>query len=62
MLLAIFIYMVYSNLLSISQAWVAQERISFALGVVGVHVLMATLLPLLFYRRIAVLSFARMWR
>lgn len=62
MLLAIFIYMIYSNLLSISQAWVAQGRISFALGVVAVHVLMAALLPLLFYRRIAVLSFARMWR
>lgn len=62
MLLAIGIYMVYSNLLSISQAWVAQGRISFVIGVIGVHVLMMTLLPLLFYRRIAVLSFGRMWR
>jgi len=62
MLLAIFAYMLYSNLLSISQAWVAQGKVSFAFGVLLVHVLMLALLPLLFYRRIAVLSFARMWR
>ncbi len=62
MLLAVFVYMVYSNLLSISQAWVAQGRISFLLGLLAVHLLMAALLPLLFYRRIAVLSFARMRR
>ncbi len=62
MLLAVFVYMVYSNLLSISQAWVAQGRISFWLGLLAVHLLMAALLPLLFYRRIAVLSFARMRR
>ena len=62
MLLAIFTYMIYSNLLSIGQAWVAQGKISFAVGVLLVHVLMLALLPLLFYRRIAVLSFARMWR
>jgi lipopolysaccharide export system permease protein len=62
MLLSIFTYMIYSNLLSISQAWVAQGKISFTVGVLLVHVLMITLLPLLFYRRIAVLSFARMGR
>ena len=62
MLLAIFIYMFYSNLISISQAWVAQGKLSFVLGVPLVHALMLALLPMLFYRRIAVLSFARMWR
>ena len=62
MLLSIFTYMIYSNLLSISQAWVAQGKISFTVGVLLVHVLMITLLPLLFYRRIAILSFSRMGR
>lgn len=62
MLLAIFTYLIYSNLMTISQAWVAQGKVSFALGLVLVHVLMLCLLPILFYRRIAVLSFARMWR
>lgn len=62
MLLAIFTYLFYNNLLTISQAWVASGRLSFAVGVVGVHLFMAALLPLLFYRRIAVLSFARFLR
>ncbi|MFZ2853152.1 MAG: LPS export ABC transporter permease LptF [Rhodocyclaceae bacterium] len=62
MLLAIFTYMLYSNLISISQAWVAQETLPFSVGLLLVHVVMLALLPLLFYRRIAVLSFARMWR
>jgi lipopolysaccharide export system permease protein len=62
MLLSILAYMIYNNLLSVSQAWVAQGQISFALGVLSVHVLMLTFLPLLFFRRIAVFSFARMRR
>lgn len=62
MLLAIFTYMIYSNLLSVSQAWVAQGKLSFALGLLSIHLLMLVLLPLLFYQRIAVLSFTRIGR
>lgn len=62
MLLAIVTYLIYNNLLSVSQAWVAQGQLSFTVGVVLVHLVMLTLLPLLFFRRIAVFSFARMWR
>ena len=62
MLLALFTYLLYNNLLTISQAWVANGRISFAVGVTAVHLFMLCLLPLLFYRRIAVLSFARFSR
>ena len=62
MLLALFTYLVYNNLMTISQAWVASGKVSFALGVASVHVFMLCLLPLLFYRRIAVLSLARFSR
>lgn len=62
MLLALFTYLLYNNLMTISQAWVASGRISFAAGVLSVHLFMLCLLPLLFYRRIAVLSFARFSR
>ena len=62
MLLSILAYMIYNNLLSVSQAWVAQGQISFTLGVLSVHVLMLTFIPLFFFRRIAVFSFARMRR
>ena len=62
MLLALFTYDLYLNLLTISQAWVASNRISFATGLISVHLFMLCLLPLLFYRRIAVLSFTRFLR
>ncbi len=54
MLIAILIYAIYSNLISVSQAWVAQGRLSFWVGVWAVHALMLLPLAWLFYRRIAV--------
>jgi lipopolysaccharide export system permease protein len=54
MLIAILVYVVYSNLISVSQAWVAQGKLSFWLGVWAVHALMLCPLLLLFYRRIAI--------
>jgi lipopolysaccharide export system permease protein len=54
MVIAILIYAIYSNLLSVSQAWVAQGKISFWVGVWAVHALMLMPLLFLFYRRIAV--------
>jgi lipopolysaccharide export system permease protein len=62
MLLAVFTYFLYNNLLTISQAWVASGRISFATGLFGVHLAMLCLLPLLFYQRIALFSFSRFFR
>lgn len=62
MLLALFAYLLYNNLLTISQAWVSSGRISFAVGVFAVHAFMLCLLPILFFRRIAVLSFTRFSR
>ncbi|MDR0577283.1 MAG: LPS export ABC transporter permease LptF [Candidatus Accumulibacter sp.] len=61
-LLALFVYMVYNNMMTIGQAWVASGRISFLAGLAGIHLLMACLLPLLFFRRIAVFSFTRFSR
>lgn len=62
MLLALFTYLVYNNLMTIGQAWVASGKVSFVVGLVAIHLFMLCLLPLLFYRRIAVLSFARFLR
>lgn len=58
LVLALLIYMTYSNLLSIAQAWIAQSRVSFG-GALAVHVVMFALLVLLFYRRLAVSSLFR---
>lgn len=51
MLIAILIYAIYSNLLSMSQAWVAQGKLPFWVGVWLMHALMLLPLALLFYRR-----------
>ena len=62
LVLALLVYMVYSNLLSISQAWIAQSRISLATGLWGVHALMLVLLLVMFYRRLMVFSLFRFIR
>jgi lipopolysaccharide export system permease protein len=51
---ALLTYMVYSNLISVSQAWVAQGRVSFHIGWWAVHVAMLALLIALFYRRMSI--------
>lgn len=54
MLIAILIYAIYSNMISVSQAWVAQGKLPFWIGVWAAHALMLVPLLLLFYKRIAV--------
>lgn len=60
---AILTYMVYNNLLSVSQAWVAQERIAFSAGLLTVHGVMLALLVLLMAKRMWLFSWGqRLWR
>jgi lipopolysaccharide export system permease protein len=58
LVLALLVYMTYSNLISIAQASIAQGRLNFALGL-AVHVAMAGVLVVLFYRRLMVTSIFR---
>jgi lipopolysaccharide export system permease protein len=51
-LIAVFVYMIYSNLLSIFQAWVAKGLVHPLVGMWGVHLFMLMLLAVLLYRRI----------
>ena len=60
LVLALLIYMAYSNLLSITQASIAQSRISFVAGVLGVHAVMLLILAAFFYRRLIVFSLFRL--
>ncbi len=48
---AVFAYLVYSNLLSILQAWVAQGRLSFAIGWWILHAGMLAITLVLFWQR-----------
>jgi lipopolysaccharide export system permease protein len=55
LLFALFTYIVYSNLLSISQARVSQGRLDFSIGVWMVHAGMVLLLVVLFAQRMQVI-------
>lgn len=61
LIFAILTFITYSNLLSVSQAWVAQGRIPFSIGVWVVHAMMFVMLVLLFWKRLAVFSVWRRW-
>jgi lipopolysaccharide export system permease protein len=56
---ALLTYMAYSNLISVSQAWVSQGKVSFHVGWWAVHLAMLLLLLALFYRRMKVSSVSR---
>lgn len=62
LIFALLTYMIYSNLISLSQAWVVQGKLRFEIGVWAVHVAMFVVLLLLFSRRVFALSWGRMWR
>ena len=62
LIFALLAYMTYSNLISISQAWVAQGRMRFEVGAWTVHAVMLLLLLAMFSRRLVVFSWGRLWR
>jgi len=49
--LALIIYIIYNNLLSIMQAWIAQGKINAIIGLWPIHLLFLTLAIYMFYRR-----------
>lgn len=59
LILALLIYVVYSNCMGMVQAWVVQGRVGPIAGILGVHGAMLLLLAVLFYRRVAVFSLRR---
>ena len=62
LVMALVIYMFYNNMISVTNAWVGQEKIGPALGLWGIHTLMLALMLLLFYRRMTVFSLRRLVR
>jgi len=62
LVLAILVYMIYNNVLSIAQAWVAQQRIGLVAGLWGVHLIMLVILAVLFARRLTLFSAIRLFR
>jgi len=59
LIFAILTYLVYSNAISVFQAWVSQGRMRFEVAVWLPHVVVLAVLAIMFYRRLAVSPF---WR
>ena len=62
MIFAILLYMLYSNLLSLTQAWVRQGRVPFELGVWMVHGGMVAVLVAMIWWRMNLFSWHRLRR
>ena len=59
MLIALLVYLLYSNAISVFQSWVTQGRVGFVPGLLLPHLVVLGALGLLFYTRLAVSPF---WR
>lgn len=62
LVLAVLIYMVYNNVISIVQASIAQGRLGVVQGMTAIHAVMLLLLLLLFCRRLSVFSVYRLFK
>jgi lipopolysaccharide export system permease protein len=62
LVLAALFYVLYNNLLSLTQAWIAQGRISFAVGVWLVHFIAIAIGVFLFYRKMVLYTAFAWWR
>ncbi|MDH4234597.1 MAG: LPS export ABC transporter permease LptF [Gallionella sp.] len=60
LILAIVLYMLYNNTISVSNAWVGQGKISPAAGLLGIHTVMLAITALMFYRRMTLFSLHRL--
>ena len=62
LMLAALLYMVYTNLLSIIQAWVTQQKVGAFLGMWAVHIAMLGVVVMMFYARLSVRPLRRQKR
>ncbi|MDY0013574.1 MAG: LPS export ABC transporter permease LptF [Rhodocyclaceae bacterium] len=59
LVLALLTYLIYTNAISVAQAWVARGKVAFEMALWVPHLAMVVVLMALFYRRLAVFRF---WR
>ena len=60
LILALVLYMLYNNMISVTNSWVGQEKLSHGVGLLGIHMAMFLATVFMFYRRITLFSIRRM--
>ena len=58
LILAIVLYMLYNNMISVTNTWVGQGTLSAGIGLWGIHAAMLAVTALMFFRRMTLFS----WR
>ncbi|HXU94403.1 MAG TPA: LPS export ABC transporter permease LptF [Gallionella sp.] len=61
LVMAIVLYMLYSNMISVTNAWVGQGKLSPVIGLWGIHAAMLAITAAMFYRRMSLSSLRRLW-
>jgi lipopolysaccharide export system permease protein len=61
LLVAVLVYVIYNNLTSVIQAWIIQQRVSFAVGVVATHAVVLAIAAWLFWRRTSLTRLMPRW-
>ncbi len=61
LVLALVLYMIYSNMISVTNAWVGQGKMSPGVGLWGIHALMLVVTALLFYKRVTLFSWRKVF-
>jgi lipopolysaccharide export system permease protein len=52
LVMAVLIYLTYSNVLNVVQSWIQQGKMSFPVGLVGLHVVVAAIVVFIFWLRV----------
>ena len=59
LILAIVLYMLYNNMISVTNTWVGQGKLSAGIGLWGIHAAMLAVTVVMFYRRMTLFSWRR---
>jgi lipopolysaccharide export system permease protein len=62
LVVAIVLYMLYSNMISVTSAWVGQGKLAPGIGLWGIHALILVITALLFYWRMTLFSWRRVFK
>lgn len=62
LIIALILYMVYYNMISVTNTWVGAGKLSPAMGLIGIHGVMLSVVTIFFYRRMTLLSMRRVLR
>jgi len=52
LVMAVLIFLTYSNLLNVMQSWIEQGRLSFVFGLVGLHLVVTLIVVAVFWLRV----------